>query len=38
LTSPHVAVVNGINDATGVRITHLPALPEKILEGLDAMQ
>jgi aldehyde oxidoreductase len=38
LTSPHVAVVNGINDATGVRITHLPALPEKILEGLDALQ
>jgi len=37
LTSPHVAVVNGINDATGVRITHLPALPEKILAGLEAL-
>jgi aldehyde oxidoreductase len=38
LTSPHVAVVNAIKDATGVRITHLPALPEKILAGLKALQ
>jgi aldehyde oxidoreductase len=36
LTSSHVAVVNAIYDATGVRITHLPALPEKVLAGLKA--
>jgi aldehyde oxidoreductase len=34
LTSSHVAVVNAIKNATGVRITHLPALPEKVLAGL----
>lgn len=34
LTSPHVAVVNAIKNATGVRITHLPALPEKVLAGI----
>lgn len=34
LTASHVAVVNGIKNATGVRITHLPALPEKVLAGL----
>ncbi len=34
LTSSHVAIVNAIYDATGVRITHLPALPEKVLAGL----
>ena len=34
LTSPHVAVVNAIHNATGVRITQLPALPEKVLAGL----
>ena len=37
LTSSHVAVVNGIFDATGVRIRHLPALPEKVLAGLKAL-
>ena len=31
LTSSHVAVINAINNACGVRIRHLPALPEKIL-------
>jgi aldehyde oxidoreductase len=36
LTSPHVAVVNAIKNATGVRVTHLPARPEKILAGLKA--
>ncbi len=36
LTSPHVAVINAIYNATGVRITHLPALPEKVLAGLKA--
>jgi aldehyde oxidoreductase len=34
LTSPHAAVINGIYNACGVRITRLPALPEKVLEGL----
>ncbi len=34
LTSPHAAVINGICNACGVRITHLPAYPEKVLEGL----
>lgn len=34
LTSPHVAVVNAIYNATGVRIRHLPARPEKVLAGL----
>jgi aldehyde oxidoreductase len=38
LTSPHVAVTNAIKDATGVRITHLPALPEKVLDGLKALE
>ncbi len=36
LTSPHVAIVNAIYHATGVRIRELPALPEKILAGLKA--
>ena len=34
LTSPHAAVINAIYNACGVRITQLPALPEKILAGL----
>ena len=34
LTASHVAVVNAIHNATGVRITHLPARPEKVLAGL----
>jgi aldehyde oxidoreductase len=38
LTSPHVAVVNAIKNATGVRITHLPARPEKVLDGLKALE
>ena len=36
LTSPHVAIINAIYNACGVRITHLPALPEKVLAGLNA--
>ncbi len=36
LTSPHAAVINGIYNACGVRITKLPALPEKVLAGLQA--
>jgi aldehyde oxidoreductase len=34
LTAPHAAVINAIARATGVRIRHLPALPEKVLAGL----
>jgi len=34
LTSPHAAVINGIYNACGVRVTRLPALPEKVLAGL----
>jgi aldehyde oxidoreductase len=37
LTSPHAAIVNAIKHATGVRITHLPARPEKVLAGLEAL-
>ncbi len=36
LTSPHAAIMNAIYNACGVRITHLPALPEKILAGFKA--
>jgi aldehyde oxidoreductase len=35
-TSPHAAVINGIYNACGVRITKLPARPEKVLAGLKA--
>ncbi len=34
LTSPHAAIINAIADGTGVRVRHLPALPEKVLAGL----
>ncbi|MGO8877964.1 MAG: molybdopterin-dependent aldehyde oxidoreductase [Desulfomonilaceae bacterium] len=37
LTSPHAAVINGIYNATGVRIRQAPALPEKVLAGLKAL-
>lgn len=36
LTSPHAAIINAIHNACGVRITRLPALPEKVLAGLKA--
>ncbi len=38
LTASHVAVINAINNACGVRITHLPALPEKVLAGLKSVR
>lgn len=38
LTSPHVAIINAIYNATGVRIRHLPARPEKVLNGLKELQ
>jgi len=34
LTSPHASIINAIYNACGVRVTRLPALPEKILAGL----
>lgn len=38
LTSSHVAVINAIGNATGVRIRQLPALPEKVLAGLQGLK
>lgn len=35
LTCPHAAVINAIYNACGVRVTQLPALPEKVLAGLN---
>lgn len=37
LSAPHAAIVNAIYNACGVRITHLPALPEKVLAGLKKL-
>ena len=37
LTCPHAAVINAIYNACGVRIRKLPALPEKVLEGLKSI-
>jgi aldehyde oxidoreductase len=34
LSSPHAAIINAIYHACGVRITKLPARPEKVLAGL----
>ena len=34
-TSPHAAIINAIYNACGVRITQLPALPEKILATMN---
>ena len=36
-SSGHVAVINAIYNACGVRIFDLPALPEKVKAGLDAL-
>lgn len=38
LTAPHAAIINAIYNACGVRITDLPAKPEKIKAGLDALK
>jgi aldehyde oxidoreductase len=37
LTSSHMAVINAIKDATGVRIRRLPARPDKVLAGLQEL-
>jgi aldehyde oxidoreductase len=34
----HMAVINAINNATGVRIYQLPATPEKVKAGLDILE
>ena len=36
-SSDHVAVINAIRDACGVRIYDLPASPEKVKEGIDKL-
>ncbi|MDR0884776.1 MAG: hypothetical protein LBN22_00165, partial [Clostridiales Family XIII bacterium] len=36
-SSGHMAVINAINNACGVRIHELPATPDKIKAGLDAI-
>ncbi|HNU72351.1 MAG TPA: molybdopterin-dependent oxidoreductase [Thermodesulfobacteriota bacterium] len=38
LTSSHAAIINAIYNACGVRITKLPARPEKVLASLKAKQ
>ncbi|WP_147566463.1 molybdopterin-dependent aldehyde oxidoreductase [Clostridium tyrobutyricum] len=37
LSAPHAAIVNAIYDACGVRITKLPAKPDKILAALKKL-
>ncbi len=37
LTAPHPAVLNAIYNACGVRVYAVPALPEKIKAGLEAL-
>ena len=37
-SSDHVAVINAIKNATGVRIYTLPASPEKVKAGMDAIE
>lgn len=36
LTSPHVAIVNAIDNAVGARVRDLPARPEKVLAAMAA--
>ncbi len=35
LTASHVAVINAIANATGARVRHLPAIPEKVLAAMN---
>jgi len=37
LSAPHAAIINAIYNACGVRITKLPAYPEKVLEALHEL-
>jgi aldehyde oxidoreductase len=36
MASPHVSIINAIRDACGVRVTSLPARPEKVLAAIQA--
>ncbi len=38
LTAPHPAILNAIYNACGVRLYAVPALPEKVKAGLDALK
>ena len=38
LAGPHVSILNAIYNACGVRIRHLPATPDKVLDGLRNKQ
>ena len=38
LSAPHSAIISAIHDACGVRITHLPAYPERVLAGLKKLK
>ncbi|HBS59222.1 MAG TPA: aldehyde oxidoreductase [Firmicutes bacterium] len=38
LTSPHPAILNAIYNACGVRLFAVPALPEKVKAGLEALK
>ncbi|PIE68434.1 MAG: aldehyde oxidoreductase [Deltaproteobacteria bacterium] len=38
LCGPHPAIINAIYNACGVRIKELPALPQKVLAGLQAQK
>lgn len=37
LSAPHASIINAIYNACGVRITNLPAYPEKVLAGLKEL-
>lgn len=37
-TAPHPAIINAIYNACGVRITHLPATPDKVLTALRTLE
>ena len=37
LTAPHPAILNAIYNACGVRVLAVPALPEKVKAGLEAL-
>jgi aldehyde oxidoreductase len=38
LDAPHPAILNAIFNATGARITRVPAKPEVVLEALNALK
>ncbi len=38
LDAPHPAILNAIYNATGARITRIPARPEKVLAALKALE